>query len=201
MVTDLAFGVADEALFDLAPVSLWLEDYSALRQLFDRWRAAGVRDLRSFLQQQPERVRECSAAYRVLRVNRRTLELFSAPDQQTLIARLARELSEDARRTFRQRFIVHDYETFPDDTHLTMLDVATGGVVSLWGCDAIREHLRKTFELTDFQRQYAEYAGRCCGLDVGLLFKPIAKALEERRLRKVREQIARELRALEPPRR
>lgn len=55
------------------------------------------------------------------------------------------ELSEDARRTFKQRFIVHDYETFPDDTHLTMLDVATGGVVSLWGCGAIREHLRKTF--------------------------------------------------------
>jgi len=89
VVSDVTFDVASEAMFDLAPVSLWLEDYSALWQLFERWRAAGVRDLRSFLQQQPERVQECSAAYRVLRVNQRTLELFAAPDQQTLIARLA----------------------------------------------------------------------------------------------------------------
>ena len=31
-----------EHMFELAPVSLWLEDYSALRQLFTRWRAEGV---------------------------------------------------------------------------------------------------------------------------------------------------------------
>ena len=55
------------------------------------------------------------------------------------------ELGEDARKTFRQRFIVHDYETFPNDTHLTMLDIATGQVWSLWGVGQIREHLRKVF--------------------------------------------------------
>ena len=55
------------------------------------------------------------------------------------------ELSEDARRKFRQQFIVHDYETFPDDTHLTMLDVATGRVWSIWGCDEIRRTLRTVF--------------------------------------------------------
>lgn len=88
MTFDFASGVDYEAMFELAPVSLWLEDYSALLQLFTRWRAAGVSDVRAFLQQQPERVQECSAAYRVLQVNRRTLELFAAPDQATLIARL-----------------------------------------------------------------------------------------------------------------
>lgn len=63
---------------------------------------------------------------------------------ETFKARFS-ELGEDARKTFRQRFIVHDYETFPNDTHLTMLDIMTGHVRSLWGVDQIREQLRRVF--------------------------------------------------------
>ena len=33
-------GGDDAEMFDLAPVSLWLEDYSGIRQLFEEWRAA-----------------------------------------------------------------------------------------------------------------------------------------------------------------
>ena len=54
------------------------------------------------------------------------------------------------------------------------------------------EDLHKTFDLTDFQRQYAEYASRS-GLDLGVIFRKIDKALEERQIRRTREQIAREL--------
>lgn len=34
-----------EHMFELAPVSLWLEDYSGLKQLFDRWRAEGYQSV------------------------------------------------------------------------------------------------------------------------------------------------------------
>lgn len=64
----------------------------------------------------------------------------------------------------------------------------------------LEEHLHKTFELTDFQRKYAEYASRYGGFDLGLLFKPIEKALEERRIRNIRTQIRRELADLEAAR-
>ena len=77
-----------EAMFELAPVSLWLEDFSGLRALFDRWRAEGVEDLGVHLHGQPERVAQCMAALQVLRVNRTTLELFSAPTQEVLVAGL-----------------------------------------------------------------------------------------------------------------
>jgi hypothetical protein len=33
-----------EQLFRVAPASLWLEDYSNLKKLFDHWRANGVTD-------------------------------------------------------------------------------------------------------------------------------------------------------------
>ena len=67
-----------EQMFELAPVSLWLEDYSALKVLFAQWRAEGVTDLLAHVAGQPQRLQQCTAAIKVLRVNRRTLELFAA---------------------------------------------------------------------------------------------------------------------------
>lgn len=84
-----------EAMFELAPVSLWLEDYSEVRTLFDRWRAEGVDDLKSHLRDNPELVRECSRCIRVLRVNRRTLELFGADSREDLVANLDQVFRDD----------------------------------------------------------------------------------------------------------
>jgi len=77
-----------EEMFELAPVSLWLEDYSGLRELFERWRAEGVSDLRAWLNAERARVDECSKQLKVLRVNRRTLELYGARDTQHLVDEL-----------------------------------------------------------------------------------------------------------------
>ena len=61
----------------------------------------------------------------------------------------------------------------------------------------LEEHLRKEFTLTLLQRQSAEWASKCCGYDIGQLVKIVDKALQARKLRKTREQIARELAELE----
>ena len=82
-------------MFDLAPVSLWVEDFSALRELFARWRDAGVTDLQAYLRQDPRRIAECSARIKVLRVNRRTLELFEARDLDHLVAHLDQVFRDD----------------------------------------------------------------------------------------------------------
>ena len=78
-----------EQMFELAPVSLWLEDYTGLHALFQRWRAEGITDLRAHLNADRTRVDECSKQLRVLRVNRRTLELFAARDAAHLVENLA----------------------------------------------------------------------------------------------------------------
>ncbi|WP_083383997.1 MULTISPECIES: sensor domain-containing diguanylate cyclase [Cupriavidus] len=76
------------SLFQLAPVSLWLEDFSAVKARFDALRAEGVEDLRSHLRAHPKEVAHCSALIRVIAVNRRTLELFRAADLADLVANL-----------------------------------------------------------------------------------------------------------------
>ncbi|GKX35593.1 MAG: diguanylate cyclase [Rhizobiaceae bacterium MnEN-MB40S] len=78
----------NEQIFELAPIAMWVEDFSGVKALFDRWRAEGVTDLRSFLRKDPDRVAACSQAIRVLQVNRRTLELFEAQDMKHLVDNL-----------------------------------------------------------------------------------------------------------------
>lgn len=78
------------AMADLAPVPLWLEDYSAVLAQFSAWRHDGVIDLRAFLADNPHHLRHCSSLIRVIEVNRRTLELFEARDLPHLVSNMDR---------------------------------------------------------------------------------------------------------------
>ena len=72
------------------------------------------------------------------------------------------------------------------------------------------EWLEKELKLTGLQRQSADWAAQCCGgyrfaggsypVSLDPLFKSLANALERRKVRKIREQIARELAELEAAR-
>ncbi|PVE21326.1 histidine kinase [Microvirga sp. KLBC 81] len=89
----------DAGMFDLAPVSLWLEDYSGLKQLFEEWRADGVTSLRAHLEADPERVRACSGRIRVIKVNRKTLSLFEAENLTHLVDNLSQIFRADMLKT------------------------------------------------------------------------------------------------------
>ena len=65
---------------------------------------------------------------------------------------------------------------------------------------SFEEQLHKDLEPTLLQKQSREWASQCCGLDLGMLFKSIDRALDRRRERKIREEIARELEALKAAR-
>lgn len=85
----------DAQMFASAPISLWLEDYSALRMLFDQWRNQGVTDLAAHLAEDPGRMKQCAASLKVLKVNHKTLQVFGAGSQEELVARLAEVFRDD----------------------------------------------------------------------------------------------------------
>ena len=70
----------------------------------------------------------------------------------------------------------------------------------------LREWLDKEFKLTPLQRQSADWAANCCGLVLagGIRLDPLLDKLEQalyrRKLRKIREQVASELAAVEAAR-
>lgn len=95
----------DTLFFEDAPVSLWLEDFSAVKALFDGWRAAGVEDVEAYFRDTPAALESCAKAIRILAVNRRTLQLFKARDLAHLTANLDKVFRADMREVHARNMI------------------------------------------------------------------------------------------------
>ncbi len=92
-------------LFEASPISLWEEDYSALRAYFNELAEQGITELEPFLEQHPEIVLHCARLIRVLNVNQKTLELFGAASQQQLVENLSRVFRDEMQTHFAQELI------------------------------------------------------------------------------------------------
>ena len=92
-------GSSDDVMFEMAPTSLWLEDYQALRVQLDTWRQDGITDLKAFLLEDLSRVAACTAKIKVLKVYRRTLDLFEADCLAHLAENLDRVFRDDMLET------------------------------------------------------------------------------------------------------
>lgn len=88
------------SLFENAGVSLWDEDFSAVVDRLDALRAEGVEDLTAHLRQHPDLVRDLVGRVVLRDVNAYTLELFGAPDKETLLASLATVFPPGAEAAF-----------------------------------------------------------------------------------------------------
>lgn len=91
--------ILDTPVFTLAPIALWLEDFSEIKKQFELWRAQGIQDLRGYLQEDPNRVIECARKIKILSVNQKTLELYEAQDLQHLISNLEQIFKGDMAST------------------------------------------------------------------------------------------------------
>jgi diguanylate cyclase (GGDEF)-like protein len=98
-------GSVDTDIFDLAPVSLWLEDYSGLKAIFDALRAQGITSLQAYFAEDPSRIHACAASLRVIKVNKRTLDLFEAEGLEDLVGNLDRVFREDSLAIHAQELI------------------------------------------------------------------------------------------------
>lgn len=77
---------ADLTYFDLSPISMWLQDFSGVKKIFNRWKAQGVTDLEAFLMQDTQRLFECLETIHTLHVNKSTLRLYEAKDLDEILA-------------------------------------------------------------------------------------------------------------------
>jgi diguanylate cyclase (GGDEF)-like protein len=77
-----------EQMFELAPISLLLQDFSGIRVEFEAWRAKGVTDFKAHIQQHPELLAQCAAKIKILFANKRYLALFAASSLEDLVGRL-----------------------------------------------------------------------------------------------------------------
>jgi diguanylate cyclase (GGDEF)-like protein len=119
-------------LFEYAPISLWEEDYSEQKRYLDGLRASGISDLGTHLAEHPEIVTESMARLRVIKVNRKTLQMFGAASEAELLANLD--------RVFRDEMRTHFYDEMLAMWH-GELEFACDGVNYTLGGEAIEIHL------------------------------------------------------------
>ena len=94
-----------ESRFHFSPTSLWVEDFSRIKNRIDQLRLLGIEDFRTFLDVHPEFVRQCIEDILILDVNQATLALFKAPDKETLLKNTHKIFAEEMVETFREQLI------------------------------------------------------------------------------------------------
>ncbi|MGP8069854.1 MAG: PAS domain S-box protein [Candidatus Bathyarchaeia archaeon] len=87
-------------LFDACPVSLWEEDFSAVKQFLDELRLKGVSDFGTYFAKHPKDVEKCASLVKVLNVNKATLDLYDAKSAGEIIGGLSGVLTEESNRVF-----------------------------------------------------------------------------------------------------
>jgi PAS domain S-box-containing protein len=78
------------SIFDTVEVSIWEEDFSAVKEAIDKLKAEGVTDVRRHLAEHPDFVARAAALVRVCDVNEASLAMFGARDKSELLASLDR---------------------------------------------------------------------------------------------------------------
>ena len=75
-------------MFDTTTVSIWEEDYSGVKTALDELKAAGIEDIRSYLDEHPEFMQQAAKLTRIVDVNDATLQIYGAKSKEELMVSL-----------------------------------------------------------------------------------------------------------------
>lgn len=67
------------SLFEDSPISLWEQDYSAVKKYIDDLREMGISDFQKYFDENPEEILYCVSLIKIVKVNQATVELYEAP--------------------------------------------------------------------------------------------------------------------------
>ncbi len=93
------------ALFEHSPISIWEEDFSAVKAFFDELRAAGVTDWRGYFERNPQALFECAGRVRILDINQTSVAFFEAEKKEDIPRNLPRYFTEESMRVFKEELI------------------------------------------------------------------------------------------------
>ena len=92
-------------LFENSPVSIWEEDFSGVKALFNDLRKEGVGDIATYFAQHPETVRQCAELVKIVNLNHAALALHGAASKEELLAGLVNTFTPESFHTFQQELV------------------------------------------------------------------------------------------------
>ncbi|GAB4316319.1 MAG: hypothetical protein Kow00127_07690 [Bacteroidales bacterium] len=94
-----------KALFEYAPVPLWEEDFSGVKQIIDGLKKRGVKNFRQYFDTHPEVLEKCIQSVKILEVNRPVLKLHEADSKEELFAGLDKIFTNESVIGFKEELI------------------------------------------------------------------------------------------------
>lgn len=88
------------ALFTGAPIALWEEDFSAVKQFVDELNERGICDIEAHFKSCPAELEACAARVRIIDVNQAAVDLHGARDKGELLRRLSDTFCTESFATF-----------------------------------------------------------------------------------------------------
>jgi PAS domain S-box-containing protein len=92
-------------VFENSPVSIWEEDFSGVKALFDDLKRNGITDIEAYFTQHPETIRKCADHVKIVDVNQAALSLHEATTKEELFAGLVNTFTPESFDTFRQELL------------------------------------------------------------------------------------------------
>ena len=158
-------------LFESSPVSLWEEDFSEGRAVFDQLRSEGVTDFRNYFLEHPDEVGRLAALVKILDVNQATLTLLGATNKDELYAGLPQLFTPESLETFREEIIAlaeGRLQYSSEITHLTMKGETISVIVSMSVAPGYEQSLGRVLisllDITNLKRAEEELRCQVCFL-------------------------------------
>jgi len=150
-------------VFENSPVSIWEEDFSGVKILFDDLKRNGITNIEAYFTQHPETIRKCADLVKIVDVNQAALSLHKATNKDELFAGLVNTFTPESFDTFRQELIClwnGGTEMMIDATIKTLTGEIRSVTVYFSVCPGYGESLSKVLvslvDITD--RKYVEEA-------------------------------------------
>ncbi len=111
-------------IFENAPVSLWREDFSSVKDYVETLRQKGVVDFRLYFDAHPEVVAHCASLVKIIDVNRASLTLHRARSKDQLLNSLSSTFTPESFSAFREGLIhlIEGIRSFETEAVIQTLD-------------------------------------------------------------------------------
>lgn len=90
-------------LFEHSPVSIWELNFSKVKDYLESLEDKNVDNFEAYMNEHPDTVKQCADQVAVLDVNCAAVELFGAPDKQTLVEGLVEVFKTESYESFKQQ--------------------------------------------------------------------------------------------------
>jgi PAS domain S-box-containing protein len=92
-------------MFETAPVAMWEEDFSEVKQYFDEMESQGVTDFRKHFEQNSDAVQECINRIKILNVNESAVSMNSVVSKEVLLPGIRQNFTPESESVFIEEFV------------------------------------------------------------------------------------------------